>query len=189
MRRGFTLLELLLAIAVTAVVAWLAAAALAPAVQGWRTLAETRTAEERLLLAGMLLRRDVRLAIPGGRQVAPLVVENDSRGARQLDRLAVLAATDEFPEPARITWRVDEDTGELVRTSRGLLHGEGAAIEMRFGRVESFSVRVLGEDGRWQENWGAAGAPVAWPQLVEVEVRAAGGVRRWIAPLLVERLL
>ena len=189
MRRGFTLLEVLLALAVTAIVAWLAAGALSPAFSGWRTLAALREQEQRLLLAGILLRRDLGLLARGSGQVPPLVIENDSRGGRELDRLKLLAATDEFPELARVAWGVDEATGELVRTSRGLLHGEGQAIVMRFGKVESFSVRALGEDGRWRDNWGEAGAPFSWPQLVAVEARTKAGLRRWLAPVLLERML
>ncbi len=189
MRRGFTLLEVLLAIAITAVVAWLAAQALAPAMKGWRSWQKAQQAQTELLLAGLLLRRDLALLSPGAGQTPALVIENDSRAGREFDRLRLLAATDEFAELARVRWYVDERTGELVRESVGMMHARAAALEMRFGKVASFSVRARGEDGRWQDNWGALGAPRVLPELVEVKVKTGQAQMRWLAPVLVEREL
>jgi len=185
MRRGFTLVELLAALAVLALIAALAATALSPSLQGWQELAEARKRAEMWLALDRRLRSDLWCVRPSLRPgIAPIAIENDSRGDRQLDRLRLLAATGETPSLSRIEWRIDEETGHLLRIVRDAWAEEAAEpVVGDFGPVASFSVEALGEDGNWHENWGQ-GAPFAWPKLLRVRVRAEGEVREfWLAPL------
>ncbi len=180
--RGFTLLEMLMALAVFGLVAAATYGALGVAGDGFLRLRDAREKLEVQHWLGRQLRLDVGYASPTTLGTAPLVVTSDDRGAGAFDTLDLLVREAGKPDLTRVRYAIDEESGQLQRKSLALLARDGVAPEVwPMGRVEAFSVEALDSQGEWRQQWQPK--PFRWPRALRVRVRDADGEREWVLPL------
>jgi general secretion pathway protein J len=189
-RRGFTLLEVLVALAILALVATLAYRATAALSEGEVQL--SNEAQRWRALDGLFARieADARAAIArpvrvGAQREAAWTAGVDARGNAQF---AFTRAGAEFaPEPGmggqRIGYRLAGDTVEVLYWPQ--LDRSAAATPVAYALasgVASLRAGYLATGGRWIAQWPAFGEPDI-PRALRVELVLADGstVERWIA--------
>jgi general secretion pathway protein J len=181
---GFTLLELLVAIAIFAIAAQLSFGGLRQVLDGQAMLAPRHEAAARLRYAVTMLERDLLAARPRpvrdafGAPVAAFVAGDGdalmalSRG--DASRPVLLDAVGIY----RVGYRLEK--GELLRDAWPVLDAVQAtrpATQPLLDEVREFRLRCLAADGiTWSSVWPPAGAnPRALPRAVEFELVLADG--------------
>jgi len=191
--RGFSLIELLVALTIFALAAGLAYGGLSAIVRARGALATEGGSLARLQFAVALLERDLRQAVArpvrdlAGRQRPALL------GALHGVELSTLhAASPELalrPVDLRTAWSVTR--GALERVHQPALDVAPASVPARttlLEAVEGLDLRYLGRDGEWRNQWPADGNDPAQadrlPRAVEFTLRVerVGAIRR-IVPL------
>lgn len=189
-RRGFTLIEVVIALAILAVVAVLAYRATAALSDGEVRL--TAESERWRSLDALFARfeADARQAVPrrvrNGAQVAP--PWSGAVDAQGDATLAFTRAGAEFsPEPGaggqRIGYRHAGDTVEVLYWPQlDAAAGANPAAWVLARGIARFRVGYLATGGRWIAQWPVLGEPDI-PRALRVEVTLADGnvVERWIA--------
>ena len=194
---GFTLLEMLVALAVFALIAALCYAALAPAGDGFRMLRKQRDILESSYQMERRLRMDVGyLMLSRDRTLQSIVLRHDQRGGDAFDTLQLLVAGRASPFPIQVRYAIDEESGYLERESSPAWLRDAEPVLWRMQKAASFQVQALDADGRWLETWGGdSAAPSAGqsaprprlPRALRVRWRAGGGMEReLILPLSIE---
>jgi len=187
---GFTLLEVLVAMAIFAVVSVVAYSGLQSAIQASQRAgaASTRLAELQRgysVLAGdfgQLAPRSIRNAF-GDREPALLTEVGEVRMTRA-GRANPLAAT--RSEFQRVGYRLSAE-GELLRLAWPALDqpidGQPSEAVVLRG-VEEFNLRFLDDQQRWRDGWPGAEAEIGaepLPRAVELTLRVDGfGELRWL---------
>ncbi len=193
-QRGFTLLELLLAIGIFGVIAGLAYAGLRSAVLGDQAMAEQSAALAELKFAIGLIERDLRAALPrpsrdlDGNTLPPMA--GDQRGWRMTragwDNPLELNRS----ELERVRYQLEN--GALQRLAWPVLdltRGSLPQVETLLENVESWRLSFLDTRGVWQTRWPlptSTDRQRAWPKAVRVELNSGrfGSVYRVV--MLVE---
>jgi len=198
--RGFTLIEVLMALTIFSLIAMLSYAALDTAGNGFRTLSEVRDTLEKSGWIGRQLRADVAYlaaTLSPLRQQSvssstadvgndPVAIRNDRRGDDEFDQLWLRVREPGRKGISEVHYYIDEEQGHLIRESR-LLWARERVQPMRWdmGEAVSFSVEAMGKDGHWQQDWQARGA-IVWPRALRIRVRRKqedSTVREWLLPL------
>ena len=189
-RAGFTLLEVLVAMAIFAVVSVVAYSGLRTAVQAKQSsdAADARLAE--LQRGYAVLSRDFRQLAPRAVRSAfgdtepPLVTEVGEVRLTRAGRGNPLGLN--RSEFVRVGYRLSAD-GELLRRGWPALDQpiDSTPAEMVLvTRVEELGLRFLDDDGRWSETWPPANAQQgagALPQAVELTLGLEDyGELRWL---------
>ena len=178
---GFTLIEMLVAVALFAMLVAICYAALGPAADGFRDLAKARDALGRTELIGRQLRTDAAYAMATQDQrVVPFSLQADRRGAAALDQLTLITHEIGLPTLVRVHYFVDESRGMLVRES-SLPWARDGVQPMRWdlGPVKSFRVEAMDAGGGWLQRWPGKGLPRA----IRVTLRDAHAQRQWVLPI------
>ncbi len=186
--RGFTLIEMLTALAVLALVAATAYGALAPAGEGFRMLAERhRTVRLEAWLAERL-REDVRwLAWDAGGSEPPVRLQPDRRGGASFDQCWLRTRLPGRAGVWIVHYRIDEEKGRLVREARmALARPEVEPVRAVLGQAVSLRIEALDASGRWRSEWGGADAR-GLPRMLRVRLSGADGEREWLLPVLTGR--
>jgi len=198
--RGFTLIEVLMALSIFSLIAVLSYGAMGTAGNGFQVLSQARDKLERSTWTGRQLRADVAyLSMPlspvqpksdvsssVAEQSIPIVIRNDNRGKSEFDQLRLRVR-----EPGRsgisdVHYFIDEEQGHLIRESR-LLWARADVAPMRWdmGEAVSFSVEAMNKDGHWQQDWRLQGVFV-WPRALRIRVRQQQNedtVHKWLLPV------
>lgn len=202
--RGFTLIEVLMALTVFALIATLSYAALGTAGNGFKILSEVRLTQEKSNWVGRQLRLDLRYltAAPhrnmikpgqqsGAGKLVPIRIHNDNRGDVEFDELWLLVREPGLQSISQVHYFIDENDGHLKRESR-LLLARNLVEPMRwdFGKVASWSVEVWDQQGNWRQDWNFDSHAFVWPKAVRVSMKttaddASTGQRQWLMPVLV----
>ncbi len=187
--QGFTLLEMLLAVAVFALVVAVTYGALGVAGDGFIQLKQARRALEVQHWLGRQLRMDSVYATSSTiKDIKPLEISSDSRGDGAYDTLDLLVREAGKPDLTRVHYAIDEDSGQLVRQTLSLLAPEETKpIKWQMGKVKAFDVAVMDGQGQWQDRWEPPKGAFKWPRALRVRVVDAGGEREWVLPLFVEQ--
>ena len=189
-RSGFTLIELVIALAILALVA----------VLGYRALASLTDSEVRLTAEAKRWREldaffarleaDMREALPrdvrtGGGGEAAWVGDVDGTGNAELrfSRAGPEFATEPGSAGQRIGYRMRNGAVEVLYWPR--LDQPASVSPQPFALADGiveFRVAYLDARGGWRARWPAAGEP-AVPRAVRVEIALAGGetIERWLA--------
>lgn len=187
--RGFTLVELLVALAVFAAVAAIAYGALDRIAQVRGALAAEQDRFTDVVRGMSDLARDLRQAIARpvrgtyGELRPALVGTPEHVELTRLGFANPLVETRSNLE--RVVWALD---GETLRQGRYAVLDRAPstvpATRDRFDRVRSLRLRYLGGDGAWREAWPPDGAdPATLPRAVELRLTLAdlGELRRILA--------
>jgi len=185
MMKGFTLIEVLLAIVVFSLIAAVTFSALGPAGEGFMMIKEHRTQLEEQQWLGKQLRRDASyLSTSEDKSKAVVVLNNDSRGENAFDELQLLIRDPMYPGLTLIRYVIDEDTHKLKREAMSpwaRTHAEPITWELVV--VDSFNVEVLDTKSGWKDVWNQK-QPYFKPQALRVTVRDSLGEMTWDLPVL-----
>lgn len=185
---GFTLLELLVALAVFALLSALGYGGLQALLRTQAATAEHNRQFARLTRSMALLQQDFEQAIARpvrdnqGDAVLPLQGEFDTSPAVELTRSGWLNLSHgETPMLQRVGYRLDGD--HLIRRTWTVLDRAPDTTPREtivLDQVDSMSVRYLDANGTWQPTWPPAAEPAAMPKAVEVRLQLAdwGSIRR-----------
>ena len=171
-RRGFTLIEIMVALVVTGLVVSLAYATLQAGFDTSERMTNAQLGDEREIVARTMLSNALRHAVPGTIGGEPVfVLLDDARG----DGLRFLTRGVSEPLGAGELWEVS-----LLPGSDGALFGAhqvgnpSRSFTTLLRRVNALSVRVRGRDFRdgWLETWNA---PDRSPAAVSISFLHADG--------------
>lgn len=185
--QGFTLVEVLMALSLFAMLAGVMYAALGSAGNGFQQLISIRDD----VAAGQWLDRQLRSDLMYASRseddsVTPLVLTQDVRGGQVLDQLTLLVREPGRAGLSQVHYAIDEVSGELVRESRLALARDSVAPDRwPLAKADSFDVEVLDAQGRWQQRW-EPGKPFVLPKAVRVHVWQRGRETVCLMPLLSE---
>jgi len=202
--RGFTLLEVLMALTVFALIAGLSYAALGTAGNGFEILHEVRLKQEKSGWVAKQLRSDLRYltsaphtiqpdtGIQSGSPV-PVRIKNDNRGAVEFDQLWLLVREPGLQSISQVHYYIDEDNDHLIRESRLLLaRSQVEPMRWDFGKVSSWSVEIWDRQGNWRQDWNFSSAAFVWPKVVRVTLiedgadpNGAANQHQWWLPVLI----
>ncbi|MDQ6988822.1 MAG: prepilin-type N-terminal cleavage/methylation domain-containing protein [Mariprofundaceae bacterium] len=184
--KGFTLLEVLLALLVFSLIMSLTWTVLTPAGEGFVMLQESRMQLEEQQWIGKQLRRDVNyLTQSEDKTIAPVVLSNDSRGDGAFDALQMLIRDPMYPGLTLVRYVLDEETNMLKREAKSAwsrTHVE--AISWDLAKITSFDVQALDMASGWKETWGTA-PPFKKPKGLRITIRDELGEMKWDLPVLV----
>ena len=198
LQRGFTLLEVLMALTIFSLIAALAYGALGTAGEGFKRLAEVRDVQEKSAWVGRQLRSDVMYISSSSYQQlvsssqqsrpVPLRIVNDNRGDTEFDELWLLVREPGMPGISEVRYFIDEDKGHLMRQSRLLwARDDTEPVLWDMGKASSWAVEVLAEDGRWQQDWhtqqvknAALQIKLLWPLALRIRMQNQQGQREWL---------
>ena len=188
---GFTLVEVLVAVAILAIVATIAWRGTAAMTDAEAHLAAESARWQRLDAFVARLEADVRVAIPRGvragsdREPAWWCTPDDAQGNSQL--LFTRAGPDALDEPGvggqRVAYRLRDGRVEVAYWP-GLDH-PSTTLPTAYALVDGIArlrILQLTDDGRWSDRWPMPGSP-AIPRAVRVEITLADGsvIDRWLA--------
>jgi len=192
--RGFTLLEVLMAMTIFSLIAVLAYGTLGTAGEGFKILSDVRDVQEKSGWVGRQLRSDVTyISISRYGQLAslaqesrpvPLRIRNDNRGDTEFDELWLLVREPGLPGISEVRYFLDEEKGHLMRQSRLLWARDSTdPVLWDMGEASSWAVEVMGREGRWQQDWQMQASPaqgnMVWPLAVRVRLQNKMGEREW----------
>jgi len=188
--RGFTLLEMLVAIAIFAIVGAIAYTGLDRAMEIRTQLKVVRVRWEERGLCYYRLARDLAQARGrpvrdgAGTLVPAFMVRRTGREVRL--NFTTSGTPPLSPSPLSNLRRVDYTVmhGQLVWQRWDVLDrapGEHRAREVLMNGVRSFRVKLLAQNGLYVRTWPLAGQPAADPAVVKVVVTLKGGRHiRWL---------
>lgn len=191
--KGFTLIEVLMALSIFALIVMVSYTALGPAGVGFQQLQDERDRLESSSWLGRQLRDDVGAASASSlKDIQPLEIQFDDRGAAHADTLRLLVREAGRSGLTLVQYHLDESTGELVREARiAWARQDVEADKMILGEADSLQVEVMDDKGEWQTRWQVAGetsevadASFVWPRALRVTVKNKQQEKIWILPLL-----
>lgn len=171
-RRGFTLIEIMVALVVTGLVVSVAYATLQAGFDTSDRLANAQDGEEREIVARAMLSNALRHAVPGTIGGEPVfVLRDEPRG----DGLTFLTRGVAEPLGASDVWEVSLLSGPGgTRFDAQQVDNPARSFSTLLQRVHALSVRVRGRDFRdgWLETWSA---PDRSPAAVSIAFMNADG--------------
>jgi general secretion pathway protein J len=197
-QRGFTLLEVLMALTVFALIASLAYGTLDSAGVGFRILADVRDAQQKSGWVGRQLRTDmayistsayVRRSPSSQRPgIQPLRIINDNRGDSEFDELWLLVREPGQAGVSEVHYYLDEDKGNLMRESSLLWARDTAEpLPWEMGKAASFAVEAMDKEGQWRQEWRMQPTPgqsaMLWPRALRIRMKNDMGEREWLLPI------
>ncbi|MDX8382738.1 MAG: prepilin-type N-terminal cleavage/methylation domain-containing protein [Ghiorsea sp.] len=182
--KGFTLIEVLLALLVFSLIAAVSWTALGPAGDGFLMLQESRIQLEEQQWIGKQLRRDANyLTTSEDKKLAIVRLNNDSRGDGAFDELQMLIRDPMYPGLTLVRYVIDEETQMLKREAKSpwaRTHVE--PISWDLAKVKSFDVEALSGASGWKKTWGTA-PPYTMPKGLRVTVQDERGEMQWDLPI------
>lgn len=201
-QQGFTLIEVLMALTVFALISVLAYSTLDTAGTGFKILSDVRLVQEKSGWVGKQLRKDMRYLTaapqypapkPGiqsaSQNIVPIRIKNDNRGSVEFDELWLLVREPGLQGISQIHYFIDEQDNHLIRESRSLLARDHVeAMRWDFGLVHSWSVEVWDRNANWRQDWNFNAQAFAWPKAVRVTLLVddkenVASKRQWLMPL------
>jgi len=176
---GFTLLEMLVALAVFALIATVCYTALVPAGEGFRMLQEQRDTLESSYQMDRRLRMDAAYLMQSAdASLISLEITHDQRGSDAFDTLTMLVMDGDSVAPVQVNYAIDEESGEIVRQSAMAWMREAQPIIWKMQQAASFEVQAFADEGNWLDTWDRKSNGDVLPSALRVRWRASEGVQR-----------
>lgn len=187
--RGFTLVELLVALAIFAIVAGFAYRGLSAMLESRATLErETRKWRDVALFVsrferdlGAVIDKRVALGTSGTRlmPISSLTESTDSAPGLAISRSGSVLQGTSLASPQRVAYRLREGKVErLTWTGIDAAPRDEAAVVAVFSGATDLTFRFLDTNGVWRGNWGAPGSnETGLPAAVEMTIDLASGER------------
>lgn len=184
-QQGFTLIEVLMSMALFGLLISVVYAAIGPAGDGFIQLQESRDKLEQRAWAERQLRSDISyLSATHDLNIEPISVTYDSRGDTVFDELWLLVKERGHSSLSFVHYFIDEESGMLVRESKmAWARSEVEALRWNLGQADSFDVELLNPDGQWNQNWDMGEKNAFWPVAIRIKFRDELGERMWNYPL------
>ena len=184
--KGFTLIEVLLAIVVFSLIAAVSWSVLGPAGEGFLMLKESRVQLEQQQWIGKQLRQDINyLSKSEDNSIAVAKLINDSRGDSDFDELLLLIRDPMYPGLTLVRYSIDEETNMLKREAKSpwsRTHVE--AIEWSLAEVESFNVQAFNPSSGWKPVLNGQ-PPFILPWAFKINIRDVRGEMTWELPVFI----
>jgi prepilin-type N-terminal cleavage/methylation domain-containing protein len=183
---GFTLIEVLMSMALFALLISVVYGALGPAGEGFIQLQERRDRLEKSHWLGRQLRLDMSyVSATNDVKLQPIRISHDARGDAVFDELWILSRESSQPSLTYIHYVLDEESGKLIRESRMAWARRSVdSLQWEMGEAESFDVELMNKEGQWVQRW-ETGTVFKWPKALRIKYRDASGEREWNFPLFV----
>jgi len=183
--KGFTLLELLMALVIFALIIVVCYTALGPAGKGFQQLQQARDGIETSAWLGKQLRTDIACITASSlTSIPPIQVKADARGDVYVDELLVLCREAGHSGLTLVHYKLDEHNGELIRESRmAWARPNTPSDRIKLGQVDSFHVEIMDPTGQWQAQWppqSSNHSHIIWPKAVRVTMRQKGVETQWL---------
>lgn len=177
---GFTLIEVMLAVSVLALIAVVTFTALAPAGRGFVLLQEVRDSlEERAWLSTRLQSDFSYLSGSEDRRVIPLRLTDERRGGDAFDELRILVREQGRPSLSYIRYYIDEAQQQLIREAVIPWAEDGEPEQWVLAPADSLDIEVQSPDGRWLQQWEES-TPFKWPVAVRIHLKSDADERQWV---------
>jgi prepilin-type N-terminal cleavage/methylation domain-containing protein len=174
LRRGFTLIEVMIALVISSVVVLLAYATLRAGVDTQERVSDVRDASERAMTLRAMLGDAMRHAITGDdRDARGMFMETDASG--RAVQLGFVSRGITPPYGGAAAWRVAlySDTAG-VSFSAAPLDAAQTPLRLHTRLVRSFAVRFLArDDAEWRTDWND---PTRLPAAIEVRLLDRAGM-------------
>lgn len=182
--RGFTLIEVLLAMVVFSMIAAASYAIIGPAGFGFQQLEDVRDSRQKYLWLGRQLRNDIAaLTQSHYPESLPLKISNDNRGDQEFDQFWVLTRLPGQPGVHQVHYFLDETKGQIVREEALLWSRQATApIVWEMGPADSLSIEMLDQHGHWQQIWQET-KPFKWPKAIRVKTQMGNDDFQWEIPI------
>lgn len=182
---GFTLLEVLMALTVFALIAGVSYTALGPAGEGFRQLQEVRDKMEASSWLGKQLRADMRgISRSSLTDLQPIQIRSDARGDTYIDELTLLVREAGRSGLTLVHYKVDEAKGELLRESRMAWSRDTVEPDrIVLAKVSSFHVEIMDKNGEWKQKLAITGdkkTPYIWSKALRVTVKQGDKQQQWV---------
>jgi len=185
---GFTLLEVLMALSVFALIAGVSYTALGPAGEGFKQLQKVRDKIETSSWLGKQLRADVSAVSASSlKEISPIQIRSDVRGDTYMDELTLLVREAGRSGLTLVHYKVDEEQGELLRESHMAWARDRVEVDsMVLAKISSFHVEVMDKKGQWQQKLAVVvdkKAAFIWPKALRITVMQEDKQQQWLIPL------
>jgi len=206
--QGFTLIEVLMALTVFALISVLSYSSLDIAGNGFDILSKVRSQQESSGWIGKTLRQDMRYvsAAPQHKQVqsasssaadniVPIRIQNDNRGDVELDQLWLLVQLPGTQSISQVHYFIDEENHHLIRESRLLLARDYTEpMRWDFGKIHSWVVEVWDSDGNRRQDWNFDARSFHWPKALDVHLQvddsnSIASQRQWLMTVFPGQIL
>jgi len=182
---GFTLLEVLMALTVFALIAGVSYTALGPAGEGFRQLQEVRDKMEASSWLGKQLRADMRgISRSSLTDLQPIQIRSDARGDTYIDELTLLVREAGRSGLTLVHYKLDEAKGELLRESRMAWSRDTVEPDrIVLAEVSSFHVEIMDENAQWKQTLAMTtdkNTPFIWPKALRVTVKQDDKQQQWV---------
>jgi len=184
---GFTLLELLVALSIFALIAVVSYGAVAPAGEGFEWLRGVRGRLHASHVEQLRIRQDVNaLGVSADAGINPLIIRHDNRGGEAFDEVWMLVRPMASPSMMMVHYYMDEEDQVLVRETASPWARTGVEpVVWRMGHILSFEVEALDEEGKWQDVWDA-GESRKLPLALRVRLKGDQGEREFLLPVFTQ---
>jgi len=187
--RGFTLLEMLAALAVFAMIAAVIATITLGAGEGFEELKSRRDRFAEVFALGRQMRLDVTaLSRAESKSVQTLVLKS-SYAAVERDALWLLVREADRPYLSLVHYWLDDHDGRsvLVREVVPAIEADSGQPPLRWdvASSESFSAEALDEEGRWQRDWNS-GESGSLPRALRIVWQGDAGRRELTFPIFID---
>lgn len=186
-QRGFTLVELLVAIAVLAVLASVSFRGLSSILEAEAHVQSETRRWNNVAVAIAHMSRDLSLAVPrtvrdnAGSVRSAIIVgstPDGSQGQLQITRLGEGDNASSQGGLRRIEYRLRAGTLEyLVWPATDLAPGAAPSVSPVLENIAGLELRALGQDGTWSATWPAGQQANALPRALEARIALASGER------------
>lgn len=182
---GFTLLEVLMALTVFALIAGVSYTALGPAGEGFRQLQEVRDKMEASSWLGKQLRADMRgISRSSLTDLQPIQIRSDARGDTYIDELTLLVREAGRSGLTLVHYKLDEAKGELLRESRMAWSRDTVEPDrIVLAQVSSFHVEIMDKNAQWKQTLAMTtdkNTPFIWPKALRVTVKQDDKQQQWV---------
>jgi len=186
--RGFTLLEMLAALAVFAMIATVISAMTLGAGEGFADLKSSRDRFAQSFALGRQMRLDVSaLSLTANENVEVLMLER-GYGAADRDELWLLVREPDRPDLSLVHYWLDElgDEPVVVReVLPALAAGGQKPLRWEVAMAHSFALEALDDQGAWRRDWKSSDAEKL-PRALRLTWEGDFGKRELMLPVFVE---